>query len=93
MFTNKMMFDDGNFKVCWAYDEPTDMVHFKLDVNATGWVSFGITTTPREMNNYDVAVGWVNGGKGYIQVMIPIFRLSLVLKLLQFAIFRLIATD
>ena len=69
MFTNKMFFDGGNFKVCWTYDKQYDMMHFKLDINGTGWVSFGFTTTPRKMNNYDVAITWVGqDGKGYIEV-------------------------
>ena len=69
VFENQMMFDEGRFKVYWTYDYPTDMLHFKVEVRTMGWVSFGFTTTPQGMNNYDIAVGWIDAnGTAYLQV-------------------------
>ena len=39
------------------------------EVRATGWVGFGFATqAPNNMENYDVAVGGVVGGEGYLKV-------------------------
>lgn len=69
VFENLKTFDEGRFKVYWTYMNSTDMLHFKLEVKTKGWVSFGFTTTPTGMKNYDIAIGWVNAnGKAYLQV-------------------------
>ena len=63
-----MSYDEGNFRAYWAYDSDTDSLTFKLVVKATGWVAFGFATTaPADMENYDVAVGGVRNGVGYIK--------------------------
>ena len=50
-----------------------------VEVNATGWIGFGFATqAPANMSGYDVAVGGVFNGSGYLQV-----RALLVLYLCQ----------
>ena len=40
-----------------------------VEVRATGWVGFGVATqAPNNMNYYDVAVGGVVNGSGYLKV-------------------------
>ena len=39
------------------------------EVKTTGWIGFGVATqAPNFMMNYDVAVGGVSGGAGYLWV-------------------------
>lgn len=64
-------FDDGNFNVSWMHNQTTDLLHFALDVNTTGWVGFGFTFTPPPQNmvNYDVVVGGrTSAGRNYFNV-------------------------
>ena len=61
-------FDKDKFKVSWKYDKPTDILLFKVDVQATGWVGFGFTLTPKGMKDYDVVVGGKASDKGYLHV-------------------------
>ena len=40
-----------------------------VEVRATGWIGFGVATqAPTGMQGYDVAVGGVFNGSGYLQV-------------------------
>ena len=67
----KLEYDDGKFVAYFALDNQTDLLHFKLEVMTQGWLSFGFTTIPDNMNNYDVAIGGVNAaGTGYLKVLV-----------------------
>jgi len=39
-----------------------------VQVRATGWIGFGVAQTPFNMLGYDVAVGGVFNGSGYLKV-------------------------
>ena len=46
-----------------------DTLHVMVEVRATGWVGFGIANqAPNNMIGYDVAVGGVLNGTGYLKV-------------------------
>lgn len=61
--------DDGNYNVSWMFNSSMDTLHFMVEVRTTGWIGFGIATVaPNAMQNYDVAVGGVSGGIGYLKV-------------------------
>ena len=51
------------------FDSKRDTLHFMVEVRATGWIGFGVETqAPTGMQGYDVAVGGVFNGSGYLQV-------------------------
>ena len=51
------------------FDSKRDTLHFMVEVRATGWIGFGVATqAPTGMQGYDVAVGGVFNGSGYLQV-------------------------
>jgi len=53
------------------YDSSTDRLHFITEVMATGWIGFGVAPrAPTGMMGYDVAVGGVANGIGYLSVML-----------------------
>lgn len=56
------------FKVCWAYNQSTDIVNFALDVKTLGWVGFGFAHKIHKMQNYDVIVGKIQNGKESLTV-------------------------
>ena len=65
----QMSFDDGAFNVYWSYDSLMDLLKFKLVVKATGWISFGFAKMAlSQMVDYDVAIGGVLDGQGYLKV-------------------------
>ena len=68
-FPNFMSFDNGNYNASWMFNSSADTLHFMVEVRATGWIGFGFATqAPNNMRDYDVAVGGVTGGSGYIKV-------------------------
>lgn len=68
-FANFRSFDSNNYNVSWMFNKTTDSLHFMVEVRATGWIGFGVATrAPNSMNGYDVAVGGVLAGMGYLQV-------------------------
>ena len=53
------------------FSSSTDTLHFMVEVRATGWIGFGFATqapTIPYMLGYDVAVGGVESGSGYLRV-------------------------
>ena len=53
------------------YNSATDRLHFMTEVMTTGWGGFGFATrAPTGMIGYDVAVGGVVDGVGYLRVML-----------------------
>ena len=51
------------------YDIGMDTLHFMVEVRATGWIGFGVANqAPNNMFGYDVSVGGVFNGSGYLQV-------------------------
>ena len=51
------------------FNSSMDTLHFMVEVRATGWIGFGVATqAPTDMQRYDVAVGGVTSGSGYIKV-------------------------
>lgn len=70
-FANFRSLNNGNYNVSWMYDTATDRLHFMTEVMTTGWVGFGFATrAPTGMIGYDVAVGGVVDGTGYLRVML-----------------------
>ena len=68
-FANFLSFDNYKFNVSWMFNSSMDTLHFMVEVRATGWIGFGVATTVGNgMDGYDVAVGGVSAGTGYIQV-------------------------
>ena len=68
-FENFRSFETGNYNVSWIFNSSMDSLHFTLEVRATGWVGFGVATqAPNNMTYYDVAVGGVVNGSGYLKV-------------------------
>ena len=68
-FENFVSLDDGKYNVSWMFDSSTDTLHFMVQVRATGWIGFGVATqAPNSMVGYDVAVGGVLSGSGYLKV-------------------------
>ncbi|CAH3036902.1 unnamed protein product, partial [Porites lobata] len=67
-FANFLQLDNnGNYNVSWVYNNSMDTLHFMVEVKTTGWIGFGVATqAPNMMMNYDVAVGGVSGGAGYL---------------------------
>ena len=68
-FPNFVSFNNGNYNASWMYNSSMDTLHFMVEVRATGWIGFGVATrAPNGMMGYDVAVGGVLSGLGYLQV-------------------------
>ena len=68
-FANFLPLDDGNYNVSWMFNSSMDTLHFMVEVRATGWIGFGVATqAPTNMTGYDVAVGGVLSGVGYLKV-------------------------
>ena len=68
-----LSFDNGNYNLSWNYNNVSETFYFKVEVNAVGWVGFGVTKLafPRSedpslqfhrtsMDSYDVLVGGFN---------------------------------
>ena len=56
------------FKVCWVYNESSDIINFALEVSTLGWVGFGFAHKIHRMQNYDVIVGKIQNGKESLTV-------------------------
>ena len=66
----------------WMFDNETETFYFKVDVNTTGWVGFGVSQllfptqaglewNRNSMDHYDVIVGGVyDNGTGYYKVSV-----------------------
>ena len=68
-FVNSVSFNNGNYNASWMFNSSTDTLHFMVEVRATGWIGFGVATkAPTGMLGYDVAVGGVHNGSGYLKV-------------------------
>ena len=51
------------------FNSSMDTLHVIVEVRATGWVGFGVANqAPNNMIGYDVAVGGVLNGTGYLKV-------------------------
>ncbi|XP_078365417.1 uncharacterized protein LOC144649726 isoform X2 [Oculina patagonica] len=68
-FPYSCSYDNGNYNVSWTFNETSDRLYFKVEVNTTGWVGFGLANeAPTNMTDYDVAVGGVyDNGSCYLQ--------------------------
>lgn len=77
-YSHTELLDGTAYKVHWMFDNETETFYFKVEVNTTGWVGFGVSQLlfpPKEgldwnrksMEHYDVIVGGVgeNGTKYY----------------------------
>jgi len=68
-FVNSISFNNGNYNASWVFNSSTDTLHFVVQVRTTGWIGFGVATqAPAGMQGYDVAVGGVFNGSGYLKV-------------------------
>ena len=71
----KITLDGGKYRVWW--DRKADEIHFGVEVRAVGWVSFGFALqAPTGMRGYDVMVGGVQSGRGYIGVSECVIRFN-----------------
>ena len=51
------------------FNSSMDTLHVMVEARATGWIGFGFATEILgNMTGYDVAVGGVRGGSGYLKV-------------------------
>ena len=59
---------NGNFMLHWTYSN--NKLLFNMTCKATGWCAVGFTENPggRDMVNYDIAAGGVNGNSSYLEV-------------------------
>ena len=59
---------DGNFMLQWTYMD--NKLVFNMTCKATGWCAVGFTENPggRDMVNYDIAAGGVDGNSSYLEV-------------------------
>ena len=61
--------NDSNYNVSWTFNSSTNTLHFTVTVRTTGWIAFGVANqAPTNMVGYDVAVGGVLSGSGYLRV-------------------------
>lgn len=60
------------FKVCWAYNESSDIMNFALEVSTLGWVGFGFAHKIHRMQNYDVIVAKIQNGKESLTVSLSL---------------------
>lgn len=79
-YSNFTSFSGGHYTVRWKFDNKTEMFYFKVEVNATGWIGFGISRllwpgdedlqwNRNSMQYYDVIVGGVyDNGTSYYEV-------------------------
>ena len=79
-FSNFTSFNGGNYNVTWKFENETETFYFKVEVNATGWIGFGISRllfprdenllwNTRSMQFYDVIVGGIyDNGTRYSKV-------------------------
>lgn len=82
-FANFLSFHNGNYNMSWMFNSSMDTLHFLVEVRTTGWIGFGIASqAPNRMMNYDVAVGGVLSGIGYLKVT----RLSAFFVIVVFVI-------
>lgn len=56
------------FKMYWVYNDGTNTVNFVLEVSTLGWVGFGFANKINRMKNYDVIVGKIENGRGWLTV-------------------------
>ena len=69
-FVNFLSFNGGNYNASWMINSGTNRIYFMVEVRATGWVGFGVATqAPNTMMRYDVGVGGVLSGLGYLRVI------------------------
>lgn len=71
LFTNTTSLDEGRFKVHWTFHNASDTFYFRIEVEANGWIGFGITELNSSsvwmrdaMHSYDVLVCGVYGNNG-----------------------------
>jgi len=59
--------EDESFRLYWTNLDGEGLIEFGMEVEATGWISIGIS--PRgQMPNSDIAIGWVDDdGEAYVQ--------------------------
>ena len=79
---HEMSFDDGNFNVSWTHNRSTEELEFEVNANAIGYVAFGFTFTPEDMQNYSIVVGGTNGsGQNYFNVSLFFFSFFKMCKI------------
>ncbi|KAL9955208.1 hypothetical protein ACROYT_G036495 [Oculina patagonica] len=72
---NFLSFDNGNYNMSWMFNRSMDTLHFLVQVKTTGWIGFGIASqAPNNMMGYDVAVGGVLNGAGYLKDYLTVGR-------------------
>lgn len=68
VFSNTISFEGGIYNTSYNFNASSDTFEFLVEVRATGWVGFGFArNAPSRMMNYDVAVGGVLNGAGYLK--------------------------
>ena len=94
-YSNSTSLHGDNYKAHWKFDNETEMFYFKVEVNTTGWVAFGVSrllfpANPdlqwnlHAMEYYDVIVGGMFPNKtAYYKVSVHIFLISLSLQSLS----------
>jgi len=89
-FTNSASFDEGRFKANWTFHNESDSFYFRIEVEATGWIGFGITELNSSsvwmrdaMHSYDVVVCGVYGNNGSFYALVSLMFLYINMNICQ----------
>lgn len=80
-YSHTELLDCEAYKAHWRFNNETATFYFKVEVNATGWLGFGVSKllfppfeglewNRNSMDHYDVIVGGVDSGTEYYKASI-----------------------
>ena len=68
---------DSNYILHWTHNASSGVVNIATEVKTSGWVAFGFAKEKsRDMNGYDVCVGFVSGGRPVMKVTLCLSHAS-----------------
>ena len=59
--------ENQNVKLYWNVSTAEKEISFTVEVKATGWVGFGISSGQGKMQGADIVIGWVKDGQKYFK--------------------------
>ena len=59
--------ENQNVKLYWNVSTAKKEISFTVEVKATGWVGFGISSGQGKMQGADIVIGWVKDGQTYFK--------------------------
>lgn len=80
-YSHTELLDGEAYKAHWRFNNETAIFYFKVEVNASGWLGFGVSKllfppfeglewNRKSMDHYDVIVGGVDSGTEYYKASI-----------------------